>query len=88
MSDLTPLKGISQVDGLAAIEVLKEKISEEGYLFREPTDDVLVKKGRVWSSKDIQKFNTNFVGKEINDAIKFGWIDHQKEGGVVTVVSI
>ena len=58
MSDLTPLKGISQVDGLAAIEVLKEKISEEGYLFREPTDDVLVKKGRVWSSKDIQKFNT------------------------------
>ena len=47
MSDLTPLKGISQADGLAAIEVLKEKISEEGYLFREPTDDVLVKKGRV-----------------------------------------
>ena len=88
MSDLTPFKGISQADGLAAIEVLKEKISEEGYLFREPTDDVLVKKGRVWSSKDIQKFNTNFVGKEINDAIKFGWIDHQKEGGVVTVVSI
>ena len=42
----------------------------------EPTDDVKSKKGRVWTSKDIEKFSTNFVGKEINDAIKFGWINH------------
>ena len=76
MSDPTPLKGMSEVDGLAAIEVIKEKICEEGYLFREPTDDVKSKKGRVWTSKDIEKFSTNFVGKEINDAIKFGWINH------------
>ena len=71
MSDPTPLKGISEVDGLAAIEVIKEKICEEGYLFREPTDDVKSKKGREWTSKDIE-FSKNFVGKEINDAIKFG----------------
>ena len=47
MLDPTPLKGILKVGGLASIEVLKEIISEEGYLFRELTNDVIVKKGRV-----------------------------------------
>ena len=79
---------MSKVDGLAAIEIIKENISEERYLFREPTDDVKSKKGRVWTSKDIEKFSTNFVKKEISDVIEFGWINHKREGGVVTDVSI
>ena len=40
ISDQIPLKGMSELDRIAAIKIIKERINVEGYLICEPTNDV------------------------------------------------
>ena len=39
ISDQIPLKGMSELDRIAAIKIIKERINVEGYLICEPTND-------------------------------------------------
>ena len=63
MSTTTPLKGMTEIEGNTAFELLKEKIDEENCVLCEPTNDMKTKKGSVWSAKDEDKLTTDFVEK-------------------------
>lgn len=85
-SPTTPAKGLSKNEAAAIIPILKEKLLSELNLFKEPV--IQDKDKKKWSKKDNEKFSMHFLGKSLIDSSEIGWVDHPKEGGIITFTRI